>query len=74
MSGVFLSAPSVRTLACVAADVLIIAATLWLAIAIRFSELVLTYEGGLLKGGVLVVTLLLALYYSELYAAERPRP
>ena len=73
MSGVFLSAPSVRTLACVAADVLIIAATLWLAIAIRFSELVPTYEGGLLKGGVLVVTLLLALYYSELYGGRAPK-
>ena len=73
MSGVFLSAPSVRTLACVAADVLIIAGTLWLAIAIRFSALVPTYEGGLLKGGVLVVTLLLALYYSELYGGRAPK-
>ena len=73
MSGVFLSAPSVRTLACVAADVLIIAGTLWLTIAIRFSALVPTYEGGLLKGGVLVVTLLLALYYSELYGGRAPK-
>ena len=74
MSGLFLSAPSIRTLACVAMDVSIIAGTLWLAIAIRFGELVPTsYEGGLLKGGVFVITLLLALYYTELYGGRAPK-
>jgi len=73
VSGVFLSAPSVRTLACVAADVIITAGALWLAIAIRFSELVPTYDGGLLNGAFLVVTLLLALYYSELYGSRAPK-
>ena len=56
-----------------AADVSIIAGTLWLAIAIRFGEFVPTYEGGLLKGAFLVATLLLALYYSELYGGRAPK-
>jgi len=73
MSGLFLSAPSVRTLACVVADISIIAGTLWLAVAIRFGELFPAYESGFLRGGVFVAAVLLAFYYSELYGGRAPR-
>ena len=72
MIGTFRSTPSIRILACVVVDASIIAGTLCLAVAIRFGELLSTYGGGILKGAFFVVTLLLALYYSELYGKRAP--
>ena len=73
MSGLFLSTPSVRTLTCVLADVLIIAATLWMAIALRFGKAFPSYEQGLLRAGVFIIALLLAFYYNDLYGGRAPR-
>ena len=73
VSGLFLSTPSVRTLTCVVADVLIIAVTLWMAIALRFGEAFPTYEQGLLRAGVFIIALLLAFYYNDLYGGRAPR-
>jgi sugar transferase (PEP-CTERM system associated) len=73
VSGVFLTTPSVRTLTCVLADIFIIAATLWLAVAIRFGDLVPDYEGAWLKGAIFVVALLIGFYYNELYSGRAPR-
>ena len=73
MSGLFLSTPSVRTLTCVLADVLIIATTLWMAIALRFGKAFPSYEQGLLRAGVFIIALLLAFYYNDLYGGRAPR-
>jgi sugar transferase (PEP-CTERM system associated) len=54
-------------------DIVIIVASLWLAIALRFGELFPTYEGAFLKGLVLVVALLIGFYYNDLYGARAPR-
>jgi sugar transferase (PEP-CTERM system associated) len=73
VSGVFLSTPSVRTLTCVLVDVLAVAAALWLALAIRFSDLVPNYEAAFLKGAIVVVALLIGFYYNDLYSGRAPR-
>ncbi len=73
MSGVFLTTPSVRTLTCVLVDILVIAATLWLAVAIRFADILPDYEGAWLKGAIFVVALLIGFYYNELYSGRAPR-
>jgi sugar transferase (PEP-CTERM system associated) len=73
VSGVFLSTPSVRTLACVLMDVFVIAATLWIAVAIRFADLVPDYEGALLKGAIFIVAVLVGFYYNDLYSGRAPR-
>ena len=58
---------------CVLADVLIIAVTLWIAIALRFGEAFPNYEQGLLRAGVFIIALLLAFYYNDLYGGRAPR-
>jgi len=73
VSGVFLTTPSVRTLTCVLVDISIIAATLWLAVAIRFVDLVPDYEGAVVKGAIFVVALLIGFYYNDLYSGRAPR-
>ncbi len=73
MSGVFLTTPSVRTLTCVLMDVFLVAATLWLAVAIRFTDFVPDYEGGLVKGAIFVAALLIGFYYNDLYGGRAPR-
>ena len=71
MSGLFLSTPSIRTLTCALADVLIVAVTLWAAIALRFGEAFPSYEEALpLRVAVFIVALLLAFYYNDLYGDE----
>jgi sugar transferase (PEP-CTERM system associated) len=54
-------------------DIIVIAATLWLALAIRFTDLVPDYEQGLVKGAILVVALLIGFYYNDLYSGRAPR-
>lgn len=73
MSGVFLTTPSVRTLTCVLMDVFLIAATLWVAVAIRFADPLPEYEGALVKGAIFVVALLVGFYYNDLYSGRAPR-
>ena len=70
VSGLFLSTPAVRTLTCVVVDVLIIALTLWITIALRLGQLP---EHGLLRAAIFVVALLLAFYYNDLYGGRAPR-
>jgi sugar transferase (PEP-CTERM system associated) len=58
---------------CVLMDVLVIAITLWLALAIRFTDLVPNYEDAFLKGSIFVVAILIGLYYNDLYSGRAPR-
>ena len=73
MSGVFLTTPSVRTLTCVLTDVVLLAATLWVAVAIRFGDLVPDYEGALLKGAIFTLAVVIGFYYNDLYSGRAPR-
>ncbi len=54
-------------------DVFVIAATHWIAVAIRFADPLPEYEGALLKGAIFVVALLIGFYYNELYSGRAPR-
>jgi sugar transferase (PEP-CTERM system associated) len=54
-------------------DVLLLAATLWLAIAIRLAVPVWEYQGALIKGAIFVVALLIGFYYNDLYSGRAPR-
>jgi sugar transferase (PEP-CTERM system associated) len=54
-------------------DIVLIAATLWLAIAIRFADASPEYEGALVKGPIFVVALLIGFYYNDLYSGRAPR-
>jgi sugar transferase (PEP-CTERM system associated) len=54
-------------------DIVLIAATLWLAIAIRFADASPEYEGALVKGAIFVVALLIGFYYNDLYSGRAPR-
>lgn len=58
---------------CVLVDAVLIVATLWLAVAIRFGGLFPTYEGALLKGAVVVLAVLIGFYYNDLYGGHAPR-
>jgi sugar transferase (PEP-CTERM system associated) len=73
LSGVFLSTPSVRTLTCVLVDILLLAATLWVAVAIRFVHPFPVYEGALVKGAIFVFAVLIGFYYNDLYGGRAPR-
>ncbi len=58
---------------CVVVDAVIIMATFWLAVALRFGALAPTYEGEFLKGAVVVVAILIGFYYNDLYGGHAPR-
>jgi len=63
----------VRTLTCVLTDVVLLAATLWVAVAIRFGDLVPDYEGALLKGAIFTLAVVIGFYYNDLYSGRAPR-
>src|SRR5262245_3548063 len=54
-------------------DILLLAATLWVAVAIRFADPLPEYEGALLKGAIFVVAILIGFYYNDLYSGRAPR-
>ncbi len=76
MSGVFLSTPSARKLACLVVDTTIVIASLLFALWTRFSISGWTLEystSHVAQLSAAAVTILLALYYNELYGGRSPR-
>jgi sugar transferase (PEP-CTERM system associated) len=54
-------------------DVLLLAATLWIAVAIRFADFVPDYEGAILKSAIFTLAVVIGFYYNDLYSGRAPR-
>jgi len=76
MSGVFFPTPSLRNMACVLVDALLVLSGLLLALWMRFNESISPiagYEGVYPKIAAILLVTLLCLYYNDLYADVAPR-
>src|SRR3989304_6555015 len=76
MSGVFFPTPSLRNMACVLVDALLVLSGLLLALWMRFNESIgpiAGYEGVSPKIAAILLVTLLCLYYNDLYADIAPR-
>jgi sugar transferase (PEP-CTERM system associated) len=54
-------------------DVLLLAGTHWLAVAIRLADPLPEYEGAFVKGALFILALLIGFYYNDLYGGRAPR-